>query len=243
MLRDKIVIGTKDSAVRACMLREPELTLDKAINMCRTSERTTSQLQKLQSGHQTTTLPENQVNYAHWKQKKKPTPYPKQKYKKDKQDKGSTPQNSTHVTKCKYCGGFHAKSRKKCPAYGQTCKKCNKPNHVPSVCRQQKVHALGDEDYDDDKCDDSYSETDSDFTYAITSRQGKQWFAKVNLTCQGQSQDVICQLDSGSTCNVISFIQYSRVVQHGDPPLRRTNSSLNLYGGKSTLKPRGKATI
>ncbi|KAK3091628.1 hypothetical protein FSP39_021345 [Pinctada imbricata] len=57
MLRDKIVIGTKDSAVRARMLREPELTLDKAVNMCRTSERTTSQLQKLQSGHQTTPLP------------------------------------------------------------------------------------------------------------------------------------------------------------------------------------------
>ena len=38
LIRDIIVLGTKDGGVRACMLREPALTLDQASMMCRNSE-------------------------------------------------------------------------------------------------------------------------------------------------------------------------------------------------------------
>lgn len=43
-----LVLRTKDTASRGRMLREADLTLDKAIIMCLTSERTSSQLQKLE---------------------------------------------------------------------------------------------------------------------------------------------------------------------------------------------------
>ena len=47
MIRDRLVLGTKDNSVRARMLRESNLNLTNAIDMCRTSERTSQQLQKL----------------------------------------------------------------------------------------------------------------------------------------------------------------------------------------------------
>lgn len=48
MIQDRLVSGTKDKTARCRMLREIDLTLDKAITMCITSEKTSSQLQKLQ---------------------------------------------------------------------------------------------------------------------------------------------------------------------------------------------------
>ena len=47
MVRDRLVLGTKDNSVRARMLRESNLNLTNAIDMCRTSECTSQQWQKL----------------------------------------------------------------------------------------------------------------------------------------------------------------------------------------------------
>ena len=62
MIRDRIVIGTKDTHARGRMLRDNKLTLENAIDVCRTSERTTTQLQKLQSSASTSETP--QVNFT-----------------------------------------------------------------------------------------------------------------------------------------------------------------------------------
>ena len=37
MIRDRIVLGTKDQSVRGCLLRESTFTLNGAIEVCRTS--------------------------------------------------------------------------------------------------------------------------------------------------------------------------------------------------------------
>ena len=58
MVRDRIVLGTRDNSVRKRLLREPDLTLDRAITLCRTSERTATQIQKIASNEQ------QSVNYA-----------------------------------------------------------------------------------------------------------------------------------------------------------------------------------
>ncbi|KAL3890159.1 hypothetical protein ACJMK2_002451, partial [Sinanodonta woodiana] len=47
MIRDRIVLGTRDSGARSRMLREPDLTLEKAVDMCRASEIADSQMRKL----------------------------------------------------------------------------------------------------------------------------------------------------------------------------------------------------
>lgn len=52
-----------------------------------------------------------------------------------------------------------------------------------------------------------------------------------------------CQLNSGSICNVIRYMQYARIIQTGHPPQKPAEKSLKLYGGKSKLLPLGKATL
>ena len=52
LIRDRLVLGTKDSSARARMLREPKLDLQKAIDMCRSSEISKSQLKDMSNGQE-----------------------------------------------------------------------------------------------------------------------------------------------------------------------------------------------
>ena len=56
LLRDRLVLGTKDTHVRARMFRDPELTLAKAMNMCKVAEQ--SQLKQI------ATTAEDSVHYS-----------------------------------------------------------------------------------------------------------------------------------------------------------------------------------
>ncbi|XP_011437820.3 retrovirus-related Pol polyprotein from transposon 297 [Magallana gigas] len=237
MIRDRLVLGTKDTASRGRMLREADLTLDKAITMCLTSERTSSQLQKLEHNTSHTANSEQaEVKYVSSKGDKAYKPRGKHPFKGQgkKQQKTVQPKNSAMVIKCKYCGGTHPRDRDKCPAFGHTCWKCKKKNHFPKVCKQTTVNSIQDEDT---------SDSDSDSLYAVNSSSGKQWFVKIHMSASGNSSNVTCQLDSGSTCNVINFRQYAQIMQTGDPPLKPTEKTLKLYGGKSKLIPLGIATL
>lgn len=205
--------------------------------MCLTSERTSSQLQKLQQDTSHTTNSEQaEVKYVSSKGDKAYKPRGKHPFKGQgkKQQKTVQLKNSAMVIKCKYCGGTHPRDRDKCPAFGHTCWKCKKKNHFPKVCKQTTVNSIQDEDT---------SDSDSDSIYAVNSSSGKQWFVKIHMSASGNSSNVTCQLDSGSTCNVINFRQYARIMQTGDPPLKPTEKTLKLYGGKSKLIPLGIATL
>ena len=93
------VFGIKDGAPRSRLLREPDLTLDKAIDMVRSDEVSSKRLQRMEG---------ETVNYANYSQTRRKSAPP-----------------------CRYCGGYHQK--RNCPAYGQTCKKCQKLHHFAKV--------------------------------------------------------------------------------------------------------------
>ena len=113
MIRDRLVLGTKDNSVRARMLRESNLNLTNAIDMCRTSERTSQQLQKL-TPLVTSSVPAQQgVNAV--------KSHKVSKFKKKFANKSDDSKQKSHhnvVKKCKYCGGNHERNRNKCPAFG-----------------------------------------------------------------------------------------------------------------------------
>ncbi|KAL3885536.1 hypothetical protein ACJMK2_025588 [Sinanodonta woodiana] len=103
MIRDRIVLGTRDSGARSLMLREPDLTLEKAVDMCRASEIADSQMRKLSSTEE--------VNYAS-----------KKKVKHEIKKRTSEMEEQSN---CRYCGGTHAK--RECPAYGKSCLQSSTP--------------------------------------------------------------------------------------------------------------------
>ena len=97
--------------VQESLLREPELTLVKAIKICKTVEISQTQLEVMQPGTQAV----NAIAQKSRKLQRKP-------------------EEQHNVNKqCKYCMGSHKKG--KCPAYG---KKYGKLNHFSNVCLSTK---------------------------------------------------------------------------------------------------------
>lgn len=111
LVRDRIVCGITDDQVRGRLLREADRTPEKAIDICRASEITTSQVKA-----PTEEVEINRVRTDRQKGKLK----------------ANTEQNESS---CSRCGFKHG--TKKCPAIGQTCKACNKKNHFAKMCRSQ----------------------------------------------------------------------------------------------------------
>lgn len=112
------------------------MTLDKAIDICRASKITTSQVKAL--------MEEVEMNRMR-------SVSPREN--KFKANTARSEQNESH---CSRCGYKH--QTKKCPAFGQTCESCHKKNHFAKMCKLQsqqpqykrRVHAIEQTDCETD---------------------------------------------------------------------------------------------
>ena len=119
MIRDRIVVGISRTEVKDRLLREPDLTLDSAITICRADEESRKGLDILQPKQQQSTSIDAIQH-------------------KDKPSYNKRPQ----MEKCTRCGGRHGKV---CPAFGTKCAKCKKLNHWAKMCKSRdpkNVHQI-----------------------------------------------------------------------------------------------------
>jgi hypothetical protein len=114
LLRDRIVLGIKDNETRKRLLQESQLTLKSCIEMCRASEATHLQMRSMKSASSSSAPGDTQpaegacaVTSGSKKGHSKPT--------------------------CKFCAQKHVMKKEVCPAWGQTCSKCQKEE---SLCCQ-----------------------------------------------------------------------------------------------------------
>ena len=223
MLRDRIVFGIKDGAPRSRLLREPDLTLDKAIDMVRSDEVSSKRLQRMEG---------ETVNYANYSQtRRKPAP------------------------PCRYCGGYHQKGN--CPAYGQTCKKCQKLHHFAKVCRanskdnlrrnnpqqkeskrwtrQKNVHQL--------QTNNNESLSSDESVYTVFGRPQKaQYYTDIQVTDPKTDNHALIsfQLDTGSSCSTLTMADYRKL---SAGPLQPSDTKLTLYDLKSVIHPVGRVKL
>ena len=58
---------------------------------------------------------------------------------------------------------------------------------------------------------------------------GKQLTASITFLIEDTYKELlVCQLDTGATCNVISHRNIVQLLQNGDPPLLKSNAQLNF---------------
>ena len=100
------------------LLREVDLTLDRAVAICRadeTAERCGKEFEK-----------QKNVDKVKVKSTKSPSHYSKPPNK-----QGSSTSQSVPMFKydCKFCGRKHLATKESCPAYGQECRNCRQENH------------------------------------------------------------------------------------------------------------------
>ena len=98
MLRDRIVTDLRAHGHRERLLRGTTLTLQKAIDICRTNEMAASQRVKMEQTDTVHLVHVNRTRARHADPRK--------------------------IKNCKYCGDSHAAGNY--PAFGKTCTKCNK---------------------------------------------------------------------------------------------------------------------
>ncbi|UYV79424.1 hypothetical protein LAZ67_17002555, partial [Cordylochernes scorpioides] len=118
--RDRIVYGIQDKALQERLLREPNLTLLKAIEMCKTDEISKQQIKIMQNSQNICQIRKYEKKHS-----------PKQN------------QESEKEFKCQRCGKSHR--AKNCPAWGKRCSKCKKMNHFSAFCKSSAIRSLNDE--------------------------------------------------------------------------------------------------
>ena len=114
MLRDHVITGLRDHEHRECLLRESTLTLQKAINICRTNEMAASQRLKMEQTDTVHLVHGNETRTRHADPRKNPR----------------------KIKNCKYCSDSHAAGN--CPAFGKTFTNLNATKK--SSCKSLSPH-------------------------------------------------------------------------------------------------------
>ena len=129
-VRNRLVCCMNSEEVCQRLLKVEELTLDKAISICRAHEETKKNAQYLDDS--------STVEVCDLKKKSvRPTQRNSTSTQRAR-DSTDTP----NKIQCNNCGLQHPK--KQCPAFGKQCRKCNKLNHFAKCCRstKRKVEAV-----------------------------------------------------------------------------------------------------
>ena len=224
LLRDRIICGILDDGLRERLLRQDDLTLDKTLQECRSSELTRTQAQVLSSAGENASIPVDSLsktkkksqagaygaNGVYGAKPKNSNQYPKQ----SKQNQ-SKPQVRTNKDACNRCGYRHSKD--KCPAQGQTCKKCGKQNHFAKCCRTPvaKVNEL------------QHLEVDADGYMICSVESGEPNENEWIVDMQVNSHTVSVKLDTGAQANIISETEYQKL--RPKPKLQKARVKLTGY--------------
>ena len=205
LIRDQIVVGINDPKLRERLLRETDLTLEKAIKLCRITEQSQNQSKIFIS-------PTTQTgNIDSVKKEAPPVDTAKSKN-----------EDPRRIMKCKFCAASH--DRGNCPAYGATCHKCKGRNHYARCCFKSKNgteerrvrHVEVEEHENNELMEGLYIEEIQGST-----RRNIQSDLLVN------DIPVSFKLDTGAECNVISLGLANELNAQVQP----TSMLLKSFGG------------
>ena len=218
LIRNRIVCGIRSNVVRKRLLREKDLNLERAVEICKSSEITDNQLKSIVVDQD-----EREVNEVKSDSKKPPV--------KPEGGKGK-PRQTKKSFNCKRCGEEH--EPKKCPAYGQICHKCKQRNHYAKVCCSKPRDSS--KQVDEYRLDDD-SDTDEFFIGFLGPKPGSQknWMQNVVIN----NLQVNMKLDTGAQCNVLPYSLYCKLTRE---KLRKSNTRLVSYTGHK-IPEMGKATL
>ena len=121
LIRDRIVCCTNSPRVKERLLREDNLTLAKAISLCRADEKSRKQIKTLNDEEKVHVLKKKSTKQRHVQYEVNP--------------RKSVPKKSQDTTF--NCGQSATKHKKlNCTAFGKTCYNCKKPNHFKNSANQ-----------------------------------------------------------------------------------------------------------
>ncbi|XP_055710686.1 uncharacterized protein K02A2.6-like [Phlebotomus papatasi] len=177
IIRDQLVIGVSSKVVQEKLLESENLTLEKAVRMCKAHEKATKHTQAISEESSLVAVV------------KKKTPS----------------EAKVKLSECKQCGASHAVG--KCPASQRKCFRCNETGHFATTCKKKKTKKVKKIQKDDQNSDKSEETDEEDFVvdhlrvWSIRGGSDKDIW-KETIDCHGQK--LVVKIDTGAECNVIS---------------------------------------
>ena len=229
LIRDRVVLGIPEVAVRKRLLQESDLTLNKAISVVQAHEATLRQMDRLE--------PAGEGAELHVVHKQRPRGTT------SGSDRVSEPTNQMRPMTCKFCGKKHAFRKGLCPAWGKSCTSCGGKNHFASRCHAPQVQMIdpdsetSEADMTDEHSKPSVYQLDGG---AVSDRRSGKLFARLLL---GKDYLQRFLMDTGASANIIPLHVYKKA--YPQPSMRKLKPcdiSLIMFN-KSTTKVVGKAMM
>lgn len=208
MIRNRVVLGIQSNETRRKLLASSEQTLEAITKLCKSEERATTTLRKIQADE---TVSVNAV-------------YNNRGFRRTSERK----HDNSKTVDCKYCGRIHPHKKEACKAFGKICNYCKGSNHFETVCmkkkaaegRQASTHLITSGDSDHESIDQITSSTSAK---KIMTR----------LIVVKSALEIKFQVDSGSTVNILRhdmLPQGTPIVQDGTVLTSWTNDSQTSMG-------------
>ncbi|EZA62195.1 hypothetical protein X777_02821 [Ooceraea biroi] len=202
LIKDRIVSGIQSKQLKDRLLRE-DLTLDKAVRLCRAAELANRQLEKLNLTERVDVVQKRNNKRAdqdNQPKKSATTTSKKGPTQSQRQATQRRPPQQATTTPCTRCGYTHP--NRTCLAMNKTCNNCYKLNHFAKVCKRKNVNTVV-ENNDDDK--EVYLLGNVD----VSVKSASSWYEKVIF--KDVQKLLNFKLDTGAGCNIISIADYKRL--------------------------------
>ncbi|XP_045450007.1 uncharacterized protein K02A2.6-like [Melitaea cinxia] len=240
MLKDRIVTGILDKRLKDRLLRESDLTLSKAIQICKAAELAEEQIKKISNEPGTSAVQSIRKKNEKGTVSERETRNPTDKRRHTRTDRDSRHRLEQRNTEnryseknkkqegqraekkfdCSRCGFHH--SERRCPAYGKKCMKCGKMNHFARKCRaRDAVKAIQESESSDSESCHMYIINISNVNLE------RNWYEYVYFT--ELNRNLKFKLDSGAQCNVISANDCYRL---GISKFEKSNCKLTSYSNE-----------
>ena len=210
ILRDRIVLGVRDKDTQRDLLKIRDLTLAKAIDVCKAAE-------NADRHRRTMNMPSHAATAVN--------AVPKAKHQPRSAEAPRAAQSHQSAT-CKFCGRRHQMLKSKCPAYGKECSKCHGRNHFASVCKSSRKPKIN-------NLEPSDSESEPDWVNTVHDRRTK--LVRCKMVINGRP--VAFLIDSGASVNVLPKKYAKNLVPSSTSLTSFGGSTLSCVGKtRETLK-------
>ncbi len=203
LIRDRIVVGIRDTGLSLKMQVDSDLTLAKAIKLSRQREMVNIQQSVLRNKNE-----EAQLAFVNSKYKKPNKNHPNKSNSKSHEKKHSKKYHASESKSCHRCGATPSHKWEKCPAREAVCHTCNRKGHFGKVCRNAKQI---------DNCElnttvvnseaEGYDEFFIGELLQSTSAKSNPWM--VNVLVNGKVQNF--KLDTGADVSVMSYADFQKI--------------------------------